>query len=143
MSQQTTVQQPSQVLPTQGSLQLMPSSWIRDIRYNNMTYELEINMRGKWYGPWIIHPWKFHKFITGQAVPITTDTHRPARWGRGMGPSLGAAYWKYIKIGGTRANITRRFAEFKAKLSPVSRVSRKGKIGDRVLHKYQQLGVLP
>jgi len=144
LSQQITTQQSAQVLPTQGSLQIMPSSWIRDIQYNTMTYELKINMRGKWYGPWIITPWKYHKFITGQAVPVTTDTRRPARWGRGMGPSLGAAFWKYIKIGGVMVNITRRFAEFKAQIRPFAKgVKRRGVLGQRVAQKYNILGQIP
>jgi len=78
----------------------MPSSWIRNVKYDSLTGELHLNMRGKWYGPWYIEPNTYLKFITGKAVPVTTDSRRPARWGKGIGPSLGAAYHKYIKIGG-------------------------------------------
>lgn len=86
--------------PIQGSINIMPSSWIRDIRYDSTTSELYINMRGKWYGPWYTDSNTYIKFLTGKAVPVTTDKVRPARWARGIGPSLGAGYHKYIKIGG-------------------------------------------
>jgi hypothetical protein len=83
-----------------GRISIIPSSWIRDHKYDVLTGELHINMRGKWYGPWFIDPNTYLKFVTGKAVPTTTDTQRPARWGMGIGPSMGAAYHQYIKIGG-------------------------------------------
>jgi len=79
----------------------MPSSWIRDVKYNTLTGELNVNMRGKWYGPWYIDSNTYMNFILGKAVPTTTDSRRPARWAEGLGPSLGAAWHKYIKMSGT------------------------------------------
>lgn len=126
---------------TQGALTIMPSSWIRDVDYNTLTNALRINMRGKWYGPWYISLRKFNKFISGQAVPVTTDTQRPARWARGAGPSLGAAYHKYIKIGGIGMGVVRRMREFKAKIRPFAKgIKKRGLLGERVAQKYQLLG---
>ena len=131
----------SAVQMTQGALTIMPSSWIRDIDYNTLTNELKINMRGKWYGPWYVSVRTFNKFITGQAVPVTTDINRPARWARGAGPSLGAAYHKYIKIGGIGAGVVRRLREFTAKVRPFAKgVKRRGLLGERVAQKYNILG---
>ena len=140
MSQQ--VQLPSTgVQMAQGSLTIMPSSWIRDVDYNTLTGELNINMRGKWYGPWKISLRTFNKFISGQAVPVTTDTARPAKWARGVGPSIGAAYHKYIKIGGRGAGVIRRIREFTAKVRPFAKgVEKKGLLGQRVAQKYDILG---
>ena len=118
----------------------MPSSWIRDIDYNTLTNELKINMRGKWFGPWFVSPRTYLKFITGKAVPVTTDKKRPPRWARGIGPSLGAAYHKYIKIGGVVSKITRRVREFRAKLNPSVTGERiRGILGREVSEKYKLL----
>ncbi len=100
---------------TQGIVNIMPSSWIRNVRYDYMSGRLEINMRGKWFGPWFVSPRIFQKFIQGKAVPITTDSRRSPRWERGIGPSLGAAYHKYIKITGKSQRIGRYISEFGAK----------------------------
>lgn len=91
----------SRPLKTRGRITIIPSSWIRNVKYNSISNELFLNMRGKWYGPWYIPPNIYLQFITGKAVPTTTDKRRPARWGKGIGPSLGAAYHKYIKISGS------------------------------------------
>lgn len=142
MSQQQTtqVQGYQSVQMAQGSLTIMPSSWIRDIDYNTLTNELRIDIRGKWYGPWIVSPRKYMKFIQGKAVPITTDKKRPPRWAKGVGPSLGAAYHKYIKIGGFRAKVSRRIAEFKAKLNPaIKGIKVRGILGQKVTQKYTAL----
>jgi len=126
---------------TQGSLTIMPSSWIRDVDYNTLTGDLRINMKGKWYGPWNISQRTFNKFISGQAVPVTTDSVRPARWARGVGPSLGAAWHKYIKIGGRGARVVRGFRELKAKIRPFAKgVKKRGILGIRVAQKYNILG---
>lgn len=126
---------------TQGSITIMPSSWIRDVDYNTLTNELKINMRGKWYGPWYVSLRTYNKFITGQAVPVTTDKQRPARWARGAGPSLGAAWHKYIKIGGRGAGVVRRIREFTAKIRPFAKgVKKQGLLGVRVAQKYNILG---
>ena len=82
-----------------GNIRIMPSSWIRDVRYDTLTGELHINMNGKWYGPWYVDEQTYIQFITGKAVPTTTDKRRPPRWARGIGPSLGASFHEYIKIG--------------------------------------------
>lgn len=139
MSQQISIQ--SSVQLAQGSLTIMPSSWIRDVDYNTLTNQLRVNMRGKWYGPWTVSLRTFNKFITGQAVPVTTDSRRPARWARGTGPSLGAAWHKYIKIGGLKAGVVRRVREFTAKVRPFAKgVKKRGLLGDRVVQKYNILG---
>ena len=148
MSQLVQQRDQGNVQLAQGRITIMPSSWIRNVDYNMMTNELRINMRGKWYGPWFVNQRTYNKFITGQAVPITNDSKN--RWARGLGPSIGAAFHKYIKIGGKRAKITRRFAELKAKIKPsVTRKSQfrtrryRQTLGQRVMEKYKALSRRP
>lgn len=94
-----------------GDLTLIPSSFIRDIKYNFMTKELIVKMKGgKSYTYPNIKQRIAMRFIQGKAVCLTNDIRKKMRWYKGKSPSIGAYYNQFIKVGGVKGSRTLRAA---------------------------------
>jgi len=116
-----------------AGIRIMPSSWIRNIDYNYETNQLNINMSGKWYGPWQVDLTTYNKFLLGKAVCVTSDDRN--RWRRGDSPSLGAAYHRWIKVGGGPSALRR----LRAGPSLGLQRSKSKSIINRAVKRYQRL----
>jgi len=86
------------VVDQEGALTRMPSSWIEKYEYNNSTQVLTMFVQGgnryEWGG---IPPTLAQQILGGAAVCRTDDPTGQGRWWHGKHPSLGAAYWRYLR----------------------------------------------
>jgi hypothetical protein len=74
----------------------MRSSWIRNFTYDNSNHTLYMTThKGKTYSWDNIDPDLAWQCIRGNAACTTND--RLKRWWIGKNPSLGAAYWTYLR----------------------------------------------
>jgi len=81
-----------------GELESMKSSWIRSFAYDNRTKTLFMTVHtGKTYSFPNIDPIIAQKCMQGQAKCKSTGSTNKGRWWVNKSPSLGAAYWKYLR----------------------------------------------
>lgn len=76
----------------------MKSSWIRSFAYDNRTQKLYMTVHtGKTYSWDNIDPMMASQILRGDASCTTEDPTGKRRWWISKNPSLGAAFWQYLK----------------------------------------------